>query len=130
MNLIFLDPSDEFLTQVVNIGIPKHNLGFCFHVSKRGYKIGCELTRFLSRLAEPEEFQIGQVKIDDERVSDELLMSSNLWSKKVDLQKAFEIIVSENAGHLEACDSIRCTWNNLLAKLKANVLADLKQESW
>ena len=43
-------------------------------------------------------------------------MSSNLWSKKVDLQKAFEIIVSENAGHLEACDSIRCTWNNLLAK--------------
>ena len=49
---------------------------------------------------------IGQVKIDDERVSDELLMSSNLSSKKVDLQKAFEIIVSENAGHLEACDSI------------------------
>ena len=78
MNLIFLDPSDEFLTQVVNIGIPKHILGFCFHVSKRGYKIGNELTRFLSRLAEPEEFQIGQVKIDDERVSDELLMSSNL----------------------------------------------------
>ena len=34
--------------------------------------------RFLRRLAEPEEFQIGQVKIDDERVSDELLMSSNL----------------------------------------------------
>ena len=32
MNLIFLDPSDEFLTQVVNIGIPKHVLGFCFHV--------------------------------------------------------------------------------------------------
>ena len=45
MNLIFLDPSDEFLTQVVNIGIPKQILGFCFHVSKRGYKIGCELTR-------------------------------------------------------------------------------------
>ena len=42
MNSIFLDPSDEFLTQVVNIGIPKH-LGFCFHVSKRGYKIGYEL---------------------------------------------------------------------------------------
>ena len=36
---------DEFLTQVVNIGIPKHILGFCFHVSKRGYKIGYELTR-------------------------------------------------------------------------------------
>ena len=33
-------------------------------------------------------------------------MSSNLWSKKVDLQKAFEIIVSENAGHVEAYDSI------------------------
>ena len=45
MNSIFLDPSDEFLTQVVNIGIPKHILGFCFHVSKRGYKIGYELTR-------------------------------------------------------------------------------------
>ena len=40
MNLIFLDPSDEFLTQVVNNGIPKQILGFCFHVSKRGYKIG------------------------------------------------------------------------------------------
>ena len=40
MNLIFLDPSDEFLTQVVSIGIPKQILGFCFHVSKRGYKIG------------------------------------------------------------------------------------------
>ena len=40
MNLIFLDPSDEFLTQVVNIGIPKQILDFCFHVSKRGYKIG------------------------------------------------------------------------------------------
>ena len=33
-------------------------------------------------------------------------MSSNLSSKKVDLQKAFEIIVSENADHLEAYDSI------------------------
>ena len=40
MNLIFLDPSDEILTQVGNIGIPKQILGFCFHVSKRGYKIG------------------------------------------------------------------------------------------
>ena len=40
MNLIFLDRSDEFLTQLVNIGIPKHIVGFCFHVSKRGYKIG------------------------------------------------------------------------------------------
>ena len=45
MNSIFLDPSDEFLTQVVNIGIPKQILGFFFHVSKRGYKIGYELTR-------------------------------------------------------------------------------------
>ena len=45
MNSIFLDPSDAFLTQVVNIGIPKQILGFCFHVSKRGYKIGYELTR-------------------------------------------------------------------------------------
>ena len=45
MNSIFLDPSDEFLTQVVNIGIPKQILGFCFHVSKRGYKTGYELTR-------------------------------------------------------------------------------------
>ena len=45
MSSIFLDPSDEFLTQVVNIGIPKQILGFCFHVSKRGYKIGYELTR-------------------------------------------------------------------------------------
>ena len=45
MNSVFLDPSDEFLTQVVNIGIPKHILGFCFHVSKGGYKIGYELTR-------------------------------------------------------------------------------------
>ena len=40
MNLIFLDRSDEFLTQAVNIGIPKQILGFCFHVSKRGYEIG------------------------------------------------------------------------------------------
>ena len=45
MNSIFLDPSDEFLTQVVNIGTPKQILGFCFHVSKRGYKVGYELTR-------------------------------------------------------------------------------------
>ena len=29
----------------MNIGIPKQILGFCFQVSKRGYKIGCELTR-------------------------------------------------------------------------------------
>ena len=29
MNSIFLDPSDEFLTQVVNSGIPKQILGFC-----------------------------------------------------------------------------------------------------
>ena len=50
---------------------------------------------------------IGQVKIDDERVSDQLLMSSNLKSRKVDLQKAFEIIVSENTGHVEtSCHSI------------------------
>ena len=34
LNSIFLDPSDEFLTQVVNIGIPKQILGFCFQVSK------------------------------------------------------------------------------------------------
>ena len=45
MNSIFLDPSDEFLTQVVSIGIPKQILGLCFHFSKRGYKIGYELTR-------------------------------------------------------------------------------------
>ena len=46
MNLIFFYPSDECLTQVVNIGIPKQILGFCFHISKRsGYKIGYELTR-------------------------------------------------------------------------------------
>ena len=45
MNSIFLDPSDEFLAQVVNIRIPKQILGFCFQVSKRGYKIGYELTR-------------------------------------------------------------------------------------
>ena len=34
MNLIFLDPGNEFLTQAVNIGIPKQTLGLCFHVSK------------------------------------------------------------------------------------------------
>ena len=34
MNSIFLDPSNEFLTQAVNIGIPKQTLGLCFHVSK------------------------------------------------------------------------------------------------
>ena len=45
MNSIFLDPSDEFLTQIVNIAITKQILGFCFHVSKRGYKIGYELTK-------------------------------------------------------------------------------------
>ena len=32
MNLIFLDLSDEFLTQVVNIWNPQQILGFCFHV--------------------------------------------------------------------------------------------------
>ena len=58
--------------------------------------------RFLRRLAKPEEFQIDQVKIDDERVSDEILMCSNLQSKKVDLQKAVEVIVSGNAGHSDA----------------------------
>ena len=45
MNSIFLDPSDEFFAQVVNIGISKQILDFCFHVSKRGNKIGFELTR-------------------------------------------------------------------------------------
>ena len=30
MNLIFLDPSDEFLTQVVNIGIPNIFLASAF----------------------------------------------------------------------------------------------------
>ena len=34
MNSIFLDPSNEFLTKAVNIGIPKQTLGLCFHVSK------------------------------------------------------------------------------------------------
>ena len=34
MNSTFLDPSNEFLTQAVNIGIPKQTLGLCFHVSK------------------------------------------------------------------------------------------------
>ena len=34
MNSIFLDPSNEFLTQAVNIGIPKQTLGLCFHLSK------------------------------------------------------------------------------------------------
>ena len=45
MNSIFLDASDEFFTQVVNIRISKHILGFCFHVSKIGHKIGYELAR-------------------------------------------------------------------------------------
>ena len=52
MNWIFLDPSDEFLTEVVNIGIRKHILRFCFHVSKRGYKVGYELTREEENLLE------------------------------------------------------------------------------
>ena len=30
MNSIFLDPSNEFLTQAVNIGIPKQTLGLAF----------------------------------------------------------------------------------------------------
>ena len=42
MNSIFLDPSNEFLTQAVNIGIPKQTLGLCFHVSKWGHKISYE----------------------------------------------------------------------------------------
>ena len=33
-------------------------------------------------------------------------LSSNLKSKNVDLQKAYEIIVSGNVGHLEAYDTI------------------------
>ena len=51
--------------------------------------------RFLRRLAKQEEFQIGQVKIDDERVSDEILMCSNLQSKKVDLQKLLKLLSAE-----------------------------------
>ena len=51
------------------------------------------------------------------------MISSDPYSKKVDLQKASEILVSGNAVHLEAYDSI-----SLLAK--AHVLIDLKQESW
>ena len=39
MNSIFLDPSNEFFTQAVNIGIPKQTLGLCFHVSKCSHKI-------------------------------------------------------------------------------------------
>ena len=42
MNSIFLDPSNEFLTQAVNIGIPKQTLGLCFHVSKWGHKVSYE----------------------------------------------------------------------------------------
>ena len=34
------------------------------------------------------------------------MMSSDLWSKKVDLRKVYEIIASGNVGHLEAYDSI------------------------
>ena len=30
MNSIFLDPSNEFLTQAVNIGIPEQTLGLAF----------------------------------------------------------------------------------------------------
>ena len=83
--------------------------------------------RFLRRLAEPEEFEIGQDV--DERVSDELLMSSNLKSKKVDLQKLLKLLSAEMPVMWKPMtQSIRCTWNNLLSK--ANVLADLKQESW
>ena len=66
MNLIFLDPSDEFLTQVVNIGIPKH-IGFCFHVSKRGYKIGYELTTEAGPYIVLEEFQIGDDRSGKDR---------------------------------------------------------------
>ena len=36
------------------------------------------LHKILVQVSKPEKFQIGEVKIDDERVSDELLMSSNL----------------------------------------------------
>ena len=42
----------------------------------------------------------------DECVLGELMMSSNLQSKKVGLRKAYEIIASGNVGHLEAYDSI------------------------
>ena len=50
MNSIFLDPSNEFLTQAVNIGIPKQTLGFCFHEYHGGRLIGgcrclCQLPR-------------------------------------------------------------------------------------
>ena len=34
INSIFLDPSNEFLTQAMNTEIPKQTLGLCFHVSK------------------------------------------------------------------------------------------------
>ena len=40
MNLIFLDPSDEFLTQVVNIGIPKQILGYDH--KRGGFTGGCQ----------------------------------------------------------------------------------------
>ena len=57
----------------------------------------------MRRLAKQKEFQIGQEKTKG-RVC--LERASNLQSKKVDLQKAYEIIVSGNVGHLEAYDSI------------------------
>ena len=55
-------------------------------------------------------------------------MSSNLWSEKVDLQKAFELLSAKMPVIWKPMtQSIRRTWNNLLSK--ADVLIDLKQES-
>ena len=77
MNLIFLDPSDEFLTQVVNIGIPEHVLlASDFKFQNEANKISYELTRevtihctarFLRRLVEPEEFQNGHDRSGKDR---------------------------------------------------------------
>ena len=54
---------------------------------------------------------------------------SRVKSKKVDLQKLLKLLSAKMPVMWKPMtQSIRRTWNNLLSK--ANVLADLKQESW
>ena len=58
-------------------------------------------------------------------------MSSNPRVKRSTFKKLLKLLSAKMPVIWKpVAQSIRCTSNNLLAKLKANVLADLKQESW
>ena len=69
-----------------------------------------------------EEFQIGHDRSGKDRrqrVSDELLMSSNLRVKRSTFKKFLKLLSAKMPVIWKpVAQSIRCTWNNLLAKLR------------